>query len=96
LIARFYGPEKPLFDKTWALPDPGKLREERAYTLGTAAFLWGFTMNELYRVRSRNYEPANFALHRRSKGSWLLPSDASKILVTSEMRASRGRPLSPE
>ncbi len=28
-----------------------KLREERAYTLGTTAFTWGFTMNELYRVR---------------------------------------------
>lgn len=29
-----------------------KIREEQAYTLGTAAYLWGFTMNELYRVRS--------------------------------------------
>ena len=28
-----------------------KLREERAYTLGTTAFTWGFPMNELYRVR---------------------------------------------
>lgn len=29
-----------------------KLREERAYTLGTTAFTWGFPMNELYRVRA--------------------------------------------
>jgi hypothetical protein len=31
-----------------------KLREERAYTLGTTAFEWGFPMNELYRVRDRS------------------------------------------
>jgi hypothetical protein len=34
------------------IPSPEKIREEQAYTLGTAAYLWGFTMNELYRVRS--------------------------------------------
>jgi len=27
------------------------VREEQAYTLGTAAYTWGFTMTELYRVR---------------------------------------------
>ena len=31
-----------------------ELREERAYTLGTTAFEWGFPMNELYRVRDRS------------------------------------------
>ncbi len=31
-----------------------QLREERAYTLGTTAFEWGFPMNELYRVRDRS------------------------------------------
>jgi hypothetical protein len=31
-----------------------KLHEERAYTLGTAAFIWGFPMNELYRVRAKS------------------------------------------
>ena len=30
---------------------PEQIREEQAYTLGTAAFAWGFTMTELYRVR---------------------------------------------
>jgi hypothetical protein len=33
-------------------PSAEKIGEEQAYTLGTAANLWGFTMNELYRVRS--------------------------------------------
>src|SRR5690242_14934466 len=46
-----------------------KIREEQAYTLGTAAFLWGFTMNELYRVRSAHVDkqgvPANTFLHNR-------------------------------
>lgn len=30
---------------------PEQIREEQAYTLGTATFAWGFTMTELYRVR---------------------------------------------
>src|SRR5262245_34937734 len=46
-----------------------KTREEQAYTLGTAAFLWGFTMNELYRVRSAHVDkqgvPVNTFLHNR-------------------------------
>lgn len=33
-------------------PRAEKIREEQAYTLGTSAYVWGFTMNELYRVRS--------------------------------------------
>ena len=28
-----------------------QVREEQAYTLGTAAFAWGFTMTEIYRIR---------------------------------------------
>jgi hypothetical protein len=31
-----------------------KLHEERAYTLGTSAFIWGFPMTELYRVRDKS------------------------------------------
>ena len=31
--------------------DSSQVREEQAYTLGTAAYAWGFTMTELYRVR---------------------------------------------
>ena len=31
---------------------PGQLAEERAFAFGTTAVLWGFTLNELYRVRS--------------------------------------------
>jgi hypothetical protein len=31
--------------------DESKIREEQAYTLGTSAYTWGFTMTELYRVR---------------------------------------------
>ena len=36
-----------------------KLHEERAYTLGTAAFIWGFPMNELYRVRAKSVSQGN-------------------------------------
>ena len=50
-------------------PTVEKIREEQAYTLGTAAFLWGFTMNELYRVRSVHVDkqgvPVNTFLHNR-------------------------------
>lgn len=31
--------------------DEIKIREEQAYTLGTTAYTWGFTITELYRVR---------------------------------------------
>ena len=31
--------------------DESKIREEQAYTLGTTAYTWGFTMTDLYRVR---------------------------------------------
>jgi len=31
--------------------DESKVREEQAYTLGTSAYTWGFTMTEIYRVR---------------------------------------------
>lgn len=51
-----------------------KLHEERAYTLGTAAFIWGFPMNELYRVRAKSLSQGSCPLcdavsvgrHRRS------------------------------
>lgn len=41
-----------------------KLREERAYTLGTAAYMWGFTMNELYRVRSASLAKPGNAINK--------------------------------
>jgi hypothetical protein len=41
-----------------------KIREEQAYTLGTAAYLWGFTMNELYRVRSVHLSKPGNAVNR--------------------------------
>ena len=31
--------------------DESNIREEQAYTLGTSAYTWGFTMTEIYRVR---------------------------------------------
>jgi hypothetical protein len=46
-----------------ATPTVEKIREEQAYTLGTAAFLWGFTMNELYRVRSAHVDKQGAALN---------------------------------
>ncbi len=39
-------------DQPPTTPSADTIREERAYPLGTAAYLWGFTMNELYRTRS--------------------------------------------
>ncbi len=49
--------------------DAGTIAEERAYALGVAAYLWGFTMNELYRVRStalaRPGGAVNAFFHRR-------------------------------
>jgi hypothetical protein len=43
-------------------PSAERLREEHAYTLGTSAFLRGFTMNEVY----------------RTKALWLFPDDSRK------------------
>jgi hypothetical protein len=48
--------------------DGTKVREEQAYTLGTAAFSWGFTMTELYRVRDvtvRKFDAFNKFIHFR-------------------------------
>ncbi len=50
-------------------PSADRIREERAYTLGTTAYLWGFTMNELYRVRSHSLatpSAVNTFAHRRA------------------------------
>jgi hypothetical protein len=59
-----------------------QIREEKAYALGTAAFLWGFTMNELYRVRSRHVDtqgvPVNTFTHMRELTT---PEIARKIGV---------------
>jgi len=47
---------------------PEQVREEQAYTLGTAAFAWGFTMTELYRVRHafiKNFDGLNKFIHFR-------------------------------
>jgi hypothetical protein len=38
--------------------DESKVREEQAYTLGTSAYTWGFTMTELYRVRDMTLRPS--------------------------------------
>ncbi len=43
---------------------PDQVRGEQAYTLGTSAFLWGFTMNELYRVRSVSLAKPGNAINR--------------------------------
>lgn len=48
--------------------DEGKIREEQAYTLGTTAYVWGFTMIELYRVRDmtlRALDAHNKFFHHR-------------------------------
>ena len=52
-----------------------KIREEQAYTLGTAAYLWGFTMNELYRVRS---------VHLGKPGNAVNRFDHLRVLMTPE------------
>jgi len=47
---------------------PEQIREEKAYTLGTAAFAWGFTMTEIYRVRHdflKNFGSVNKFFHFR-------------------------------
>ena len=43
--------------------DGRSVREEQAYTLGTAAYTWGFTVTELYRVRDMTLG-ANDALNK--------------------------------
>ena len=51
--------------------DEGKIREEHAYTLGTSAYTWGFTMTELYRVRDMTLKTSgavNTFFHIRELG----------------------------
>ena len=47
--------------------DESKVREEQAYTLGTSAYTWGFTMTEIYRVRDMQIKAfgANTFFHIR-------------------------------
>ena len=58
-----------------------KVREEQAYTLGTAAYLWGFTMNELYRVRS---------VHLAKSGNAVNRFDHLRVLMTPELARKVG------
>ncbi len=62
-------------------PSTDKVREEQAYTLGTAAYLWGFTMNELYRVRS---------VHLAKPGNTVNRFDHLRVLMTPELARKVG------
>jgi len=51
--------------------DESKIREEQAYTLGTSAYTWGFTMTELYRARDmtlKTFGAFNTFFHVRELG----------------------------
>jgi hypothetical protein len=59
-----------------------KIREEQAYVLGTAAFLWGFTMNELYRARSNHVDKQGVPLNTLNHARELMtPEGARKLGV---------------
>ena len=57
---------------------PDKIREERTYALGTAAYLWGFTMNELYRVRSHALAEPGAAVNTLAHSRALLTPEAAR------------------
>ncbi|MBC2744502.1 MAG: DUF1254 domain-containing protein [Desulfosarcina sp.] len=57
--------------------DGRKVREEQAYTLGTAAYTWGFTMTELYRVRDMTLEMQD-ALNRFAHARELSDPETSR------------------
>ncbi len=79
-------------DKSMAL-SPEKVREEHAYTLGTSAYLWGFTMNELYRVRSTALAKPGAAVNKFDHIRTLLtPEQAHKVNV---VRANNATLYSP-
>ena len=62
-------------------PSPDKIREQQSYTLGTAAYLRGFTMNELYRVRS---------VHVAKPGNAVNRFDHVRVLATPELARRYG------
>lgn len=80
-------PVQPLNQAAYAhgnslAPSPKSVREEHAYTLGTSAFLWGFTMNELYRVRSNSLAKPGAAVNKFDHNRTLLtPEEAHAINV---------------
>ena len=62
----------------------GKIIEEQAYTLGTSAYLWGYTMNELYRVRDNFLKQKGNELNKFNHFQTLLtPSLAREMGVVS-------------
>ncbi len=72
-------PARPRLSETRSKVDSiaaEKVREEQAYALGTAAYLWGFTMNELYRVRS---------VHLAKPGNAVNRFDHLRVLMTPEL-----------
>jgi len=67
----------------------GKLVEEQAYTLGTTAYVWGYTMNELYRVRDHFLKQKGNSLNRFSHFQQLLtPKLAKEMGVVSANNAT--------
>ena len=90
-------------DQPSTMPSADTIREERAYMLGTAAYLWGFTMNELYPARSHALATPGAAVntfaHRRAlltpemarKGGVVRSNSAT--LYSSAWLISRLRPL---
>lgn len=61
-------------------PSPEKVREEHAYTLGTTAYLWGFTMNELYRVRSASLAKPGATVNKFDHNRTLLTPEAAHTI----------------
>ena len=55
-------------DASSTAESPETVREERAYALGLTAYLWGFTMNEFYRVRSAMLSRPGVAVTRSFTG----------------------------
>jgi hypothetical protein len=62
-------------------PSPEKVREEQAYTLGSAAYVWGFTMNELYRARSIQLAKPGIVVNK---------FDHFRVLMTPELARKAG------
>ena len=65
-------------------PTRDKIIEEQAYTLGTSAYLWGYTMNELYRNRDNFLKQEGNELNKFNHFQTLLtPSLAKEMGVVS-------------
>jgi hypothetical protein len=59
---------------------PEKVCEEQAYTLGTTAYLWGFTMNELYRFRSTALAKPGAAVNKFDHNRTLLTPEQAHVI----------------